>query len=237
VGLLALAGDSVVEEELRTMVAHPGVRWSCTRVAYGGDLSPHGVDRLAAQIPVAVPLLMPGDRLDVIVFGCTSGAVALGIEQLHSLIRQARPGTHSIDPVTAAAEALTALKVRRVGLLTPYSARVNASMDQYLCSRGFDVRVRRTFRAAATAPLGRTPPTRIPPDAIQEAATALGRTDVDGVFISCTGLRCSGILAQVERDIGKPVVSSNQAVSWHCLRHAGIVDPIPGFGQLLLSCT
>jgi maleate isomerase len=234
VGLLALAGDSVIEEELRTMTSYPGVRWCSTRLAYGGDLSPDVVRQLAEQIPAAVTLLMPGQQLDIIVFGCTSGAIALGIDRLHSLITQARPNAHSIDPVTAAVKGLAALKVRRLGLLTPYSARVNAAMDEYLCSQGIDVRMRRTFRAAAAARLGRTPPTRISPAAIQEAATALGRTDVDGVFISCTGLRCSGILAQVERDIGKPVISSNQAVSWYCLRHAGIVDPIPGFGQLLL---
>lgn len=235
VGLLALAGDSVIEEELRTMTSHTAVRWCSTRLAYGGDLSPDMVSRLAEQIPAAVPLLMPGERLNVIVYGCTSGAVALGVERLHSLIERARPGTHSIDPMTAAVRGLAALKVRRVGLLTPYSASVNASMDEYLASQGIDVRVRRTFRAAATVRLGRTPPTRISPEAIREAATALGRTDVDGVLVSCTGLRCSGILAQVERDIGKPVISSNQAVSWYCLRHAGIVEPIPGFGQLLLS--
>jgi len=235
VGLLALAGDSVIEEELRTMTPYPAVRWCSTRLAYGGDLSPDVVSSLAEQIPAAIPLLMPGDHLDVIVFGCTSGAIALGIDRVHDLIRRARPGTHSIDPVMAAVQALAALKIRRVGLLTPYSARVNAAMDAYLTCQGIDVRVRRTFRAAAAVRLGRTPPTRIPPEAIQEAATALGRTDVEGVFISCTGLRCSGILAQVERDIGKPVISSNQAVSWYCLRHAGIVDPVPGFGQLLLS--
>jgi maleate isomerase len=234
-GLLALAGDSVIEEELRTMTSYPGVRWCSTRLAYGGDLSPEMVNSLAEQIPAAVPLLMPGERLNIIVYGCTSGAVALGGERLRGLIERARPGTHIIEPMTAAVRGLAALKVRRVGLLTPYSASVNASVDEYLTSQGIDVRVRRTFRAPATVRLGRTPPTRIPPEAIREAATALGRTDVDGVLILCTGLRCSGILSQVERDVGKPVVSSNQALSWYCLRHAGIVEPVGGFGQLLLS--
>src|SRR6266851_8872860 len=132
VGLLALAGDSVIEEELRTMISYPEVRWCSTRLAYGRDLSPDVVSRLAEQIPGAVPLLMPGERLDVIVFGCTSGAIALGIDRLHGLIRRARPGTYSIDPVTAAVQGLAALKVHRVGLLTPYSDRVNAAVAEYL---------------------------------------------------------------------------------------------------------
>ena len=31
---------------------------------------------------------------------------------------------------------------------------------------------------------------------------------------------------------GKPVVSSNHATAWHCLRLAGVEDPVPGFGEL-----
>jgi maleate isomerase len=236
VGLLALAGDSVIEEELRTMMPYPRVRLHSTRLAYGGDLSERTVSRLEEQIFAAIPLLVPGERLDVVVFGCTSGAVALGVERLHGLIRRARPSAACIDPVTAALRALAVLGLRRIGLLTPYAAHVNAAMHEFLSSRGLDVRARRTFRAPVTARLGRTPPTRVPPEAIREAAAALGRTgDVDGVFISCTGLRCAGVLEEIERDTGKPVISSNQALSWWCLRNAGIDASIPGFGRLLRS--
>ncbi|MDG1084956.1 MAG: Asp/Glu racemase, partial [Planktotalea sp.] len=61
----------------------------------------------------------------------------------------------------------------------------------------------------------------------------LGQSEAcDGVFISCTSLRAAGIVEQAERQLGKPVTSSNHALAWHLLRLAGIDDGLDGFGQL-----
>ena len=37
---------------------------------------------------------------------------------------------------------------------------------------------------------------------------------------------------QIEDAIGKPVIASNQAMLWDCLRLAGINDKIPKLGKL-----
>jgi len=42
-----------------------------------------------------------------------------------------------------------------------------------------------------------------------------------------------GVLEVLERDLGKPVISSNQACLWRALRLAGALEGIPGFGRLL----
>jgi maleate isomerase len=55
----------------------------------------------------------------------------------------------------------------------------------------------------------------------------------DAIFISCTNFRTIGVLAALERDLGKPVVSAIQASFWHCLRLAGVEDAIDGYGRLL----
>jgi maleate isomerase len=46
-------------------------------------------------------------------------------------------------------------------------------------------------------------------------------------------LRCSSVIDQLERDIGKPVVASNQALAWDVLRLAGVREQVRGFGRLL----
>jgi maleate isomerase len=61
----------------------------------------------------------------------------------------------------------------------------------------------------------------------------LGQGDVDAVFISCTALRCSSVIQRIEDDIGKPVVTSNQALAWHCMRLGGYLKPVAGFGVLM----
>ena len=74
---------------------------------------------------------------------------------------------------------------------------------------------------------------RISPASIREVVTDLGHSDlVDTVFISCTNLRALGILKDTEMQLNKPVISSNLALGWHCLRLAGINDFLPQFGRL-----
>jgi len=36
----------------------------------------------------------------------------------------------------------------------------------------------------------------------------------------------------LERDLGKPVITSNQSMMWHALRAGGIRERVPGFGKL-----
>ena len=70
-------------------------------------------------------------------------------------------------------------------------------------------------------------------------AYALGRsTDVagaDAVLISGTGLPTAGIVGRLERELDKPVVTSQTATLWWALRAVGIKDPVRGYGRLLTT--
>ena len=54
----------------------------------------------------------------------------------------------------------------------------------------------------------------------------------DGVLIAGTGFRCVAILEALEQDLGRPVISANQASLWHGLRSAGVRSGIAGYGNL-----
>ncbi len=56
--------------------------------------------------------------------------------------------------------------------------------------------------------------------------------DADGVLIAGTGFRCVALLEALEQDLARPVISANQASLWHCLRLAGLRDPVAGYGRL-----
>ena len=58
------------------------------------------------------------------------------------------------------------------------------------------------------------------------------RDDCDGIFVACTSLRALPVIASAEAELGKPVVSSNQALAWHLLRQAGIDSQRNDMGQL-----
>jgi maleate isomerase len=55
----------------------------------------------------------------------------------------------------------------------------------------------------------------------------------DAVLIAGTGFRCVAILDSLERVLNRPVVASNQASLWNCLRLAGCQPSTAGYGQLL----
>jgi len=166
--------------------------------------------------------------LDVVGFGCTSATMTLGESAIFAEIHRARPGVACTTPVTAALAAFRALGVRRIGLLTPYSRRINENLARYFESRGVSVAAMATFNR-----LDDREAARISLDSIERGATRLAAAPgVECVFVSCTSLRVAAAVARVEALTGVPVTSSNHAMAWHCLRLGGVEDPIEGAGRL-----
>ena len=62
--------------------------------------------------------------------------------------------------------------------------------------------------------------------------SAHGPKIVSALFLSCTGLRAAVCIDRIEARTGKPVVSSNQAMIWRCLREVGSKSVLPGYGRL-----
>ena len=54
----------------------------------------------------------------------------------------------------------------------------------------------------------------------------------DGVLIAGTGFRAVAVIEALEQDLGRPVVTANQASLWNCLRIAGVRAPVEGYGRL-----
>ena len=71
----------------------------------------------------------------------------------------------------------------------------------------------------------------------EERAYTLGRAadapNADAVLISGTGLPTAGIVERLERDLGKPVVTSQAAVLWRALTMLGVNERVSGYGRLL----
>ena len=79
--------------------------------------------------------------------------------------------------------------------------------------------------------------TAVEPASIAAWCRATDVPDADAVVIGCSAFRAceAGFIDALEADLGKPVVTSTQAFMWHMLRLAGVDDPIPGYGRLLMD--
>ena len=228
IGLVVLATDQTLEHEWRQIIDLPGVAFFESRMYNSPDISPATLAAMEKDITAAVELIVPDVPLQVVAFGCTSGSIVIGEEQVAQRIRNARPGVAVTTPITGAVAGLKALGAQRVALITPYVQSVNLLFERHLRSSGLDVSRIATFNHANDNEVA-----RIDAASLRAAILATGRhEDVDAVFVSCTSLRMAALTHSVEQELGKPVIASNSAMAWHALRLAGVRDALPQFGRL-----
>ena len=228
IGLVVLATDQTMEHEFRALIRMPGVAFYESRVFNDNDITPEALRAIGPRIAASVDLILPSIPLDVVAFGCTSATMTLGEEAIFAQIHKARPNVACTTPVTAALAAFQTLGAKGIGLLTPYAPEINDNLVAYFNGRGVNVAAVATFdrrddREAA----------RISVASIDAAAERLASTPgVDIIFVSCTSLRVAEAVEGLERRIGAPVTSSNHAMAWHCLRLAGVEEPVLTAGVL-----
>ena len=228
IGLVVLATDHTIEYEWRKLLSIDGVGFYESRIANSAEITPETLREMDDRIAPGVAVIRPGERLDVVAFGCTSASMVLGEDRVIARIRESRPNAACTTPITAARVALNSLGAKRVALLTPYMRTINESMRDYLVNRGINVVRMGSFEHSDDNEVA-----RIDAQSVRNAILALGRhEDVDAVFVSCTSLRLADQAALIEGELGKPVTSSNHAMAWHALRLAGVKDELPQFGRL-----
>ena len=228
IGLVTLSNDLTIEPELIRFLPDDGVALYSNRIEFPATATVATLRGMERDITAVTALINPGEKLDVVAFGCTSGTMAIGDTVVAERIRAARPEVKTTDPITAGLTGLDALGCRRIAVLTPYVDEVNDVVEAFIGAKGFDIAARASFKHLNSGEM-----CRISPESIYQAAMQIGSSDVDALFISCTALRVSPVLARIERDLAKPVVSSNQAMAWHAMRLAGCDDKVTGFGCLL----
>lgn len=229
VGLVALANDGTTERDLHAFLHADDIRICTTRVYTPRRNNLATLNALRDRLAAAAATLVPEDRLDVVAFGCTSGAMALGPDTVREILAQGRPALKITDPISASLRALARLGCRRIALLTPYIGEVNAMVERYLRDHGLDLRATGYFPLVDDNARA-----RVSADSFEGAALRLiADPTIEGLFIACTALRTANIVERLEQRIGRPVVTSNQALSWDTLRQAGDMRAIQGMGQLL----
>jgi maleate isomerase len=168
---------------------------------------------------------------DLIVFHCTDTSMtegADGEERILQLIRDAT-GIDALATSRLVREALRALAITRIVLLSPYLT--NDNVKRYLQATGFevvhDVALGLTAREFVT----------VTPQRWLDIARESDRAAADGIFLSCTNTTQIEAIADIERALGKPVVNSNQAVLWGCVKRLraalGQPAPAPALGRLM----
>ena len=190
---------------------------------------------LGAEIRAAASLLADA-KPDLIVFHCTGASMREGPEGdtvVRDLIRDAT-GLEAITTGGAVVEALRALRLKKLVLISPYVQSNNDREIEYLEQCGYTV-----IHNVALGLKGSEEYIAVPPERWIEVAVDNARPVADGVFLACTNTTQIEAIAEIERRLGQPVVNSNQAVMWACLDRLrvvlGIPGTLPGIGCLMTA--
>ena len=121
--------------------------------------------------------------------------------------------------------ALEHLQAKRVALATPYAHEWTLCGKGHLELHGIEVVSSGSLEDVSNIY-----------DETPERAYALARrVDVpaaEAVFLSGVGMPTIEVLARLERDLGKPAISSCSAMMWNALRIARVKEKVSGFGRL-----
>lgn len=233
VGLIALATDHTVEADFRRLVASDEIAVHVTRVAYANPTTPENLRAMQPLLTEAASLILPGEELDAIVYGCTSASVVIGEDAIAAALAAGKPHTPVITPAGAAARALHALRARRIAILTPYLRRTAEPMHAFFSDQGFAV-----DRLVCLGMEDDRVMARLPREEIVRLAMETVTPQTEALFIACTALRAAQCVPEIERQTGRPVVTSNLAAAWASLRQCGIApDPLAPCRLLALPKT
>jgi len=169
--------------------------------------------------------------VDVIAFGCTSGSFLQGLgydQKIIKRIETASGGVKAVATSRTVIDALNELGVKKIAASSPYPEEINERLRKFLADAGFEVV---SFDHVEGHKLGGID--TLEPEVAYDLGKRVDRPEAEAIFISCTAFRAAEVIDDLERETGKPVVTSNQATFWACMRVLGVQESIPGAGKLL----
>lgn len=225
-GFIVLATDLIVEENMFRM-APAGVGVSFSRIRTDNATTVENLAKHLDHMAAAAAILQPDARPATICYACTSGSIVIGPERIKAEIKRGAPASTPTTLVSGAVAALRAVGARRIAVATPYIDEINRLEADFLGREGFEIAAIEGLQVVDGEAMG-----RIAPGYIRDFAISIDRPDADAIFVSCSAIRTIDVLQEIEDRVGKPVICSNQAMLWHCLRLAGVMDAIPNLGSL-----
>jgi maleate isomerase len=215
----------------------PYVQVRETRIHMDPVVNVQECSKLSARLPEPAGLLTEGmsssllGNNSAIAFACTAGSLVGGpgwdkkeIEAMQSNSK----GIPCTTTATAAEEAMKFMGFKKIVIAGPYIDEINEQFRKFYEASGFQVLKVTGLGIEDLYEIGATKPSQAYQISMQAVVP-----EVDGIFITCTNFRCSDVIEEIEKDSGKPVVTSNQATAWHLMKLLRINDPIEGYGQLL----
>ena len=230
VGLIALSTDFMIEKDFRKIIENMKIDLFVNRIRSYYPLTKENLIKMAENVTEVSKDILPDEKLDCVVYGCTSGTIASGYDSIKNKINLAKPEAKVVTPSSAAVNALRKMNVKKVSIFTPYSEKLNNDVVDYFKKENFIVTSNSYFDILYDNDIA-----KVDPDYLFEVITKMDLGEAEAVFLSCTNLPALNIVDKLEKKLNKIVLSSNQVLIWDTLQNIKKTEPVNGFGKLFLS--
>lgn len=138
-------------------------------------------------------------------------------------------GVPAVTSAEAIGEAVRALGMKRIGIVTPYSDEVIQRAKRYFETKyRLQVVGMEGFGATDAYAIG-----RLDANLAFEGLRRLDTPEIETLVVPGGNFPTMPWIAEWERALGKPVITTNQATVWAALGVMKLNDPLPGLGRLL----
>ena len=214
IGLIIPSGNRMTEPQFN-QYAPPGTGIYVTRLRMTGRWRKPPAELKKSLTEAAEAL--SDTKPDIIVFHCTANSMENGLAHEAALVEtiQSASGCQTITTAQAIREAFARCGIKKLVLISPYVKQTNEHEVHYLSEAGF------TVLHELGLGLESDGYSAVTPEEWMMIVKENTHPDADGYFLSCTNTRMIEAIEDLERDLDKPVVSSNQATLWACLKKLG----------------
>jgi maleate isomerase len=230
IGLITLASDFRIEKDFNNVIYGRDVDLYVNRIHCYNPLTNETLAKMADDITDVTKDILPGQKLDCVAYGCTSGTVAVGYDSIKEKVNLAKPEAKVTTPITSAIKALNILGINKISIFTPYTKKINDSVVSYFEKENININSLSYFDIDSDLDIG-----KVDEDYLFDVLSEIDLTDSEALFVSCTALPVLSIINKLEKKLNKIVLSSNQTLIWDSLNAINYKEKIEGFGKLFNS--
>ena len=228
IGLITLASDFRIEKDFNNIIYGKNIDLFSNRIKSYNPLTNKTLEKMADDITDVTKQILPDQKLDCVAYGCTSGTIAAGYQSIYKKVNLAKPNTKVTTPITSAINALKALRINNLSIFTPYTDEINQSVINYFkIEGGIEISELSYFDIASDLDIG-----KVDPEHLFDVLVKKDLSSSDALFVSCTALPVLSIIKDLEKKMGKIVLSSNQTLIWDTLKQIDFKNKVAGYGEL-----
>ena len=227
IGLITLASDFRIEKDFNNIIHGMKIDLYSNRIKSYNPLTNETLKKMADDITDVTKEILPDQKLDCVAYGCTSGTIAAGYKSIYDKVNLAKPNTKVTTPITSTINALKKLKINKLSIFTPYTDQINQSVIEYFKKGNIEISELSYFDLASDIDIG-----KVDPNHLFDVLSRKDLTNSDALFVSCTALPVLSIIKDLEKKLGKIVLSSNQTLIWDTLKQIDCKNKIEDYGEL-----